>query len=159
MSSVDQPREYWMIYREPGSSPPFPAGKIPPATHRKTEKERQLADEGGGGGGGVGTARGTKSNDGETACSSVIIQYSMDQPIRQQLPGPYKNNNRTYSAIIDSNNLTSLLTTLHISLIANVKPLWKINKLTYETSTTWPDRQQQPNLIDSKNITYQTSPT
>jgi hypothetical protein len=44
------------------SVPPSLVSKLEQATHRKTEKERQLADGGGGG---------AKSYDGEKACSSI----------------------------------------------------------------------------------------
>ncbi len=65
-------REHWMIYRGPGflavvwfaSSPSLQLAW--PATHRKTEKERQLADGRGGEGGG-----GAKSYESEEALSSI----------------------------------------------------------------------------------------
>ncbi len=69
---------YWMIYREPGflaviwigSSPnlsPPTVSKSRPATHRKTEKERQLADGRGRGRG----WRGVESYDRKKVWSSI----------------------------------------------------------------------------------------
>ncbi len=62
--------------------PPYPFPPAPlfhryarPATHRKTEKERQLAD-----------GRGAKSYDGEMAWSSMNLHYFLGsiQDLRQQ---------------------------------------------------------------------------
>jgi hypothetical protein len=72
--------EYWMIYRGPGFSrtynlvprllplPPTLSRQARPATHRKTEKERQLAHWRGGG---------AESYNRMKVWSSIIIQYSL----------------------------------------------------------------------------------
>ncbi len=66
-------REYWMIMAHPPPSPPPPRQYARPATHRKTEKEKRLADDGGRERGG----RGAKSFDRKKAWPSINIQYSL----------------------------------------------------------------------------------
>ncbi len=53
---------------------PLPTSPVCPATHRKTEQERQPAD---GRGEGEGGGEGVKSYKGENACPLYIVQYSL----------------------------------------------------------------------------------